>query len=45
MVGGPQSKLGIYVPIICVSLLEAYTTQVDNVILPLTLYIMYNAVL
>ena len=40
-----NSILGLFVPIICVSVLEAYTTQVDNVVLPLILYIMYNAVL
>ena len=40
-----QSGLGVLVPVIATALLEAHTTQVDNIVLPLTMYFLFNVML
>ena len=40
-----QSGLGVIVPVIATALLEAHTTQVDNIVLPLTMYFLFNVML
>ena len=40
-----QYDLSVFLPIILTSLVEAHTTQVDNLVLPLVMYISYSAML
>ena len=40
-----QFGLGVLLPVILTALLEAHTTQVDNIILPLTMYFLFNVML
>ena len=40
-----QSGWGVFVPVILTALLEAHTTQVDNIVLPLTMYFLFNVML